>query len=427
VAVPALSAPPDVAAPSGPAPAATRPAVADDLGGLENEAPPSGEPKLDVYGFSDFTYWHPLMAQSNRWMQVFNPYPSFAVGNLNIYLSSSLGDRLKSLVEFRLLYLPNGAQTMKDQGTPPDTTVIDPAEFGREIQWGGISIERAWLEYAVHERLTIRVGQWLTPYGIWNVDHGSPTIIGIRRPYLVREQLFPEWQTGIEAYGTAPFGSVKLGYHLTISNGRGPTDAYRDFDTDKPIGARVFLQYAPRKADLTVGASFYRGRYTARAGSWVTDAAGAHRVTVITRQYDELAAAADVRWQWGGLLAQGELIFNDRAYTADGRPLAQGSSTEFVPDFRRWGAYGLFGYRFAFLGLMPYAHVEYYELGSGALPPLVGLLPVAVTTNLGINLRPWPSVVLKLEFERTTFPGAAVTSFGRDDITALQAQVAWVF
>ena len=62
--------------------------------------------------------------------------------------------------------------------------------------------ELCYVEHEFNGLLKLQAGQYLTPYGIWNVDHGSPTIIGIKKPFVVSNELFPEQQTGLQLFGS---------------------------------------------------------------------------------------------------------------------------------------------------------------------------------------------------------------------------------
>ncbi|HWM88749.1 MAG TPA: hypothetical protein VNO33_23020, partial [Kofleriaceae bacterium] len=237
------------------------PDLAGELQKLEED-----DSRLQIYGFADFTYTQFLMDQSSPWFDFyFSPYPTFGIGNLNIYLAKQLSPRWKSLIEFRLLYLPNGAEAVSSTGESErtDTSVLDYQDKTEYLRWGGISIERAWIEYQAHSLVSIRAGHWLTPYGIWNVDHGSPVLISIRRPFVIGLALMPESQTGIMVYGSRAVGDSSLIYNLTLSNGRGPADTYLDLDNNKAIGGRLVLE--TRWLDeFTLGASAYTGTYSAR-------------------------------------------------------------------------------------------------------------------------------------------------------------------
>jgi hypothetical protein len=368
--------------------------------------------KLNLYGFADFTYTRYL----TPWAIADS---SFSVGNLNLYMASELGDGWRSLIEVRFMYLPNGATTGNTPFDPRiDTTFYDSTDWGRPMQWGGIHTERAWLERTFHKLLTVRVGQWLTPYGIWNVDHGSPVVIGVQRPFIVGESLLPQSQTGIEIYGTADVASVQLGYHLTLSNGRGPVSTIDDLDNNKAIGGRLFMRKESAFGTLNLGGAFYRGRYT---DANATVGANGVPAPTVDSQYDELSLSADLKWQWGGLLVQGEVVENEVAFVKGGRTVATsiagGTLSSFQSDYRRWGAYALAGYRFSFLGIMPYGGVEYYK------EPPSGFVPNAADFWLGLNLRPTPRVVLKLQYTQAHFypgyPGA--------DLKIVAAQTAWSF
>jgi hypothetical protein len=379
--------------------------------------------KLNLYGFADMAYTSYFDKGSFG-----HPVGTFWVGNFNLYASGELGDNWRALSEVRFTYLPNGAvptaTTFMTGGTgaPIDTTVPDYTDLGRPVRWGGIIIERVYVERTFLSWLTVRAGHFLTPYGIWNVDHGSPVIIGVRRPFVVGESLFPQSQTGLEAFGSGLAGPVEVGYHLTLSNGRGPTDTYLDLDGNKAIGWRLWgRHHSDDFGTLTVGFSGYRGDYT--SGTVVT-APNAQNMLVTTiqptKQYSELSLGGDLKWERGGALFQSEVIMNDVAYDNATRPMASpfGGPPGFVPDNRRYGAYGLGGYRFSWLGIMPWIGGEYYNLGGQ------GINSAAIWG--GLNVRPTQRVVLKMQVTQSFLmnlpPSPQIKALGLVDF-----QVAWSF
>jgi hypothetical protein len=408
-------------------PAEPAPSTADAVSAAEEEALLSelgseaahDEYELDIYGFVDFAYGHALDDD------FFNPYNSFAVGNFNIYLASELGDGWRSLAEVRFTYLPHGDRGSRAAPGPrTDTSASDYADLGRPLRWGGVVIERVWLEYAAHQLLTIRGGHWLTPYGIWNVDHGSPVIIGVRRPYIVGESLFPASQTGLELYGTHGLTDLQLGYHLTLSNGRGPLDKYQDLNANKAIGGRVFGRLDSSLGTVTLGVSGYRGDFTDRDQTFGADSDG-NLVVNYPRlvDYDELSYAADLKWEYSGFWLQSEAIVHEVAYEEGFRPaapLGTPGPPGLSPDYQRVGVYALTGYRFEFLGLMPFTGGEYYHIGGASA------VPTAVAMFFGLNARPTARVVLKLQHTYAWLPGENALP---DDagFNAIDSQVAWSF
>ena len=83
-------------------------------------------------------------------------------------------------------YLPPGNIPTYDPNAMPDVTAWLQSQSERMMFIYG--------EYDVNEFLTVRAGRWLSPYGIWNIDHGSPAIIGVSRPYVVGAQLIASEQ-----------------------------------------------------------------------------------------------------------------------------------------------------------------------------------------------------------------------------------------
>lgn len=365
--------------------------------------------KLDIYGFADFSFSDQVGKNGFT-----RPNSSMAIGNLNLYLSGDLGDNWSTLIEVRFTYLPNGSTMVDSTGNTYrySGTVADYTDIGRPTEVGGIGIERAWLDYSAHPLLNIKLGHFLTPYGIWNVDHGSPVIISVRRPYVVGESMLPESQTGVQIHGSQVTGNIEYGYRLTLSNGRGPLDKYQDLDSNKALGGRLYLRALGDFGELQVGASGYAGKYTDSGEEFRAKPDGSFEIIYpITSQYNEASLAGDVKYTNGGFLIQGEVINRDVAYV-EPRPanLFGGSAA----DFRSFGAYGITGYRFEYLGIMPFFGGEYYNSGNGGLGKSRALWT-------GINMRPTPRVVLKAAFTHAKTDGPF------EAFNSLDLQAAWSF
>jgi hypothetical protein len=386
-------------------------------------------PPLELYGFADFSYFHMLVPERNLIRQYVQPFPSFYVGHLNLYLSSNLGENWRSLAEVRFTYAPHGEDRKpNDAGgfVAIDNTTTDYAELQREFAWGGVEVQRVWVEYQPYAFLTIRAGQWLTPYGFWNVDHGSPTIIAVHKPFPIGDQFFPEQQTGLMLHGNQFIDSTTLGYALTLSNGRGRFAAFRDLDSDKALGGRVFVDL-PVLGNLTLGLDVYSGKVTDSDKLYRIDTDSGDPVVAVYRSilksYRELSYGANLRWIAGDLHVQGELLFNEAVYDDAHRPERSGFDPRplFAADYRRMGGYVLAAYRTPWLNLMPYAMYEHSSYTDTEQTP-----PVSVGT-FGLNLRATPNVVVKAELATAEFHGEGSTGMGRDELTYFGSQVAWAF
>lgn len=380
---------------------------------------------LKFYGFADFQLFHFLMDRDNPWFILFDNASSFAVGNINLYMDGQISRRWRSLVEVRFTYLPHGDFRF-DQGQfrANSTLSRDPADLGNRFTPGGIEIERAWLEYTAHSLLSIRGGQWLTPYGIWNVDHGSPTIIALRRPFVIGQQLFPERQTGFQVYGSAEAGDDStIGYHATVSNGRGPTADFRDLDKNKAVGGRFWFRNRA-VGNLTVGTSAYYGRFTDKALD-LNIGSGPPSVTDdIGEQYDELALAADAKWQIEDFTIQAEAVVNQRVHTNAGRPVVDDSFLR--PDHINWGTYGLLSYRTPWWDITPFMNTEYYFF-RGEDPGIGSYDARVLVFTGGINVRPVPAIALKAAYSHAVFPQPEPNTTFDSKFNFVAFQAAWAF
>jgi len=175
---------------------------------------------------------------------------------------------------------------------------------------------------------------------------------------------------------------------------------------------------------LRVGASGYYGLNTdALYVPGIENGNVAYHEKIQT-QYKNLALAADVLWKYKGLRLQFEVLNQQLKYTEAGRVQVTSvltGRTNFPIDLRSWGGYLLAGYRFDWFGVMPYAVLQHINQVS----PSTGLITKMNAIDVGLNVRPIESVVVKASYQQAHFPdGFYVT---KDDIKMFQFQVAWAF
>lgn len=378
-----------------------------------------GEP-MKIYGFGDIGYRHMLVPEDSPWLVYLNRHPSFFVGHLNFYFDAQLAERWRALAEVRFTYLPQGGwRTNEGRVEYGNSDSADYADFTRDRAVGGLMIERATIDYVAFPFLTIQAGQFLTPYGIWNVDHGSPVIIGVTPPFIIGAKLLPPAQVGLLAHGSSGVArDLELGYALGLANGRTDLIPYEDLDSNKALTLRLSLTLR-KFGELQLGSTFYAGRTTDNYRQIYFDSGPKSR-EVVKYQYDERSLAFDLRFTHAGFHLQAEAIVNERKFDDDLRAPLNGG---LEPDRRNAGGYALTGYRLP-LEIMPYVKGEYSP--DRALQALGVDENVALFTG-GINFRPVPRVVFKGEYTYGFFPGAEPGGFAANDLAGLDFQVAWAF
>ena len=381
----------------------------------------SGE-SLKLYGFGDVGYRQMLVPKDSPWLVYLNRHPSLFVGHLNFYFDSQLAERWRALAEVRFTYLPQGGwRTSDGVASHADTRKADYLDFTRDHPVGGLMIERAFIEYNAFSFLSVQAGQFLTPYGIWNVDHGSPVIIGVSPPYIVGARLLPDSQVGLLAHGKVGLvDDLELGYAVGLSNGRTDLIAYEDLDDNKAITGRLSLTYRGF-GELTFGSTVYAGTTTDNTRAIYFEGSSPKSREDVHYQVEERSLALDLRLIKGDLQLQAEGIVNDRKFKEQGRPQLNAG---LAPDRRNAGGYALVGYRTPLAGIMPYVKGEY--------SPDPSLQDIGVDDNVvlftgGLNFRPVPRVVLKGEYTYGFFPNAKAGTFAENPIAGVDLQIAWAF
>ena len=364
------------------------------------------ERKLKFYGFADIRWFKTIYYQDDEHYLdgLVNGHNTFIVGHWNLFAERQLSDSFRAMGEVRFLFQPLGHtnQYADPTGAEFDRTDVNAVDNPDAyfFNWGGISIERIWIEFKPSDYFGVKAGKFLTPYSMWNVDHSPTVLIPIHTPYLITGKYIPPAQTGLYLFGRAfPSNAMMINYGLTLSNGEGPTTEFYDLDDKKALGASLGVSWdGPVKLDI--GSYFYMGDYTdleVRIASYVPMDWDEN----ITVSYKNKAFSTNLKLEWNGLLLQGEYMRGVVRFQNGKRIHVRNPTVnEYEPDCIQWATYALLGYRLPFdtLSIMPFLMYEYVH------PPGWADTPRGHLYGGGINWRINPFVVLKAEFyhQKTT-------------------------
>ncbi|MCP4675692.1 MAG: hypothetical protein GY854_09340 [Deltaproteobacteria bacterium] len=402
--------------------------------GMEDD---SGEKRLSIYGFFDVSFYKSFFEYEDSVLKALDaPYGTFVMNNINLFLKSEMTDSLEALIETRLSFGPNGEETnlpvdaYVDGELYPD--LIDDTEYertdttvsstisGEEFKHGSIDIVRAYLDWKPRDWFSARAGRYLTPFGIWNVEHASTVLVGIFYPSLMNQRVVPLSQMGLQFYGSTFIGELmKLDYAVTLSNGRGPVDTLMDLDENKAIGARAQATWSGENWNLKIGGYGYFGKYTDASrravvnltagptGIEIDDESGSATSAVIQveEEYNEMIGTADLSLELWGVKLFGEYVFKRVNYIKapiqirDNQFIQNGDivDTRYEPSFTTQSVYGILAWTLpldkfiAPVTITPYGGYDWVQIQDHFDWYAVRI------TRFGLNVKPSPHIVLKLE------------------------------
>lgn len=361
---------------------------------LPPEEPATSRHPLSLYGFFDFGFNKFYTSDNSQLGDLFPTRAgTFVLGNINLFVDAQPWESWRTMLEIRFTNLPHGvergfASPAGDSYERTNTQVEDftsPSIRG-SVTLGSIIIERAQTEYVIADTAKLMGGYFFTPFGIWNEDHGTPTLISLLLPSFIADQTIPVRVLGAQFSGSAYAGSWEIGYHAWLGNSRTPSQV--DFDEDKSFGGRVFASSSGSALKTKLGASGYYG-----TGSDVRKevvAVEPFRVeTSETRAFDEWSLGLDLSLDAGPLRVRTEALVHDWRNTLESSP-DEGSSSQ------TYDGYALASYRLPWAGIEPYVYVEGIRWDESVGDTI--FIPSA-----GINVHFNPAVQLKTQYARAMF------------------------
>jgi hypothetical protein len=276
---------------------------------------------IPLHGFADVGYWRQTRLFPGR-------KAGFALGNLDLYMTPEIGDRVRSIIELVFEYGPDEGGVATD---------LERLQFG----------------YTFSDALTLWAGRFHTPYGYWNTafHHGQQIQTAASRPSFIdfedRGGILPAHAIGLMASGSTRAGGGRVSYDAYLANGDQIVDgvldmnAFGDNDTNKLVGGNLRYTFGGALEGLTLGVHGLTQKVVAVDG-------GTQLSNTRVNKFGGLAVFDTERWEVIG-----------EYYRFRNQDLAGGTGRH-----SSWAGFAQAGYRFA-PGWTPYARFERAALDQG--------------------------------------------------------------
>ncbi|MDX2018939.1 MAG: hypothetical protein SF187_01765 [Deltaproteobacteria bacterium] len=355
------------------------------------------KPSLKIYGFLD-------AGLSKAWLSNQNPfgpaYPfknaTFVPGNMNLYFDGRPSPYFRALLETRYSFYPHGdVPTTGTDVKRTDTRLLDTFSTSgyNKVVWGGTIIERAQMDWLPKQEFNLRIGYFLTPYGIWNVDHGTPTLISMLLPQFQVEEAIPQRQTGVQAFGSHSVAPFEVGYNAYISNGRAPfiMRTAPGFGS----GGRLYLRHMGT-ATTTVGTSWYYSTFQQdKLGFKLSPEFSLTSAAVY--KGTEWAVGADLSVDYGPLRIRSEGLIRHVKYDEGFHEPTSEFGTSNKPN-----RYENYGYVIAAYRIGKYFEPYWYQEIKWGRPAYTSA-EIANVTSGGLNIYFTAQTMLKLQYVYLNF------------------------
>jgi hypothetical protein len=379
---------------------------------------------LRIYGFGDFGMMRTIAPKEAQLASQFTTPLTFYLGRVNLYFDSHPDPDFRFLAETRLSLYPNGTSSVGPTGQVNYTSTwvndVSSPNPSAGVNWGSIILERAVLDWTRHPLFSVRVGLFLTPFGIYNVDHGSPALIAATLPAYIGQVWIPERQLGVQIFGSQPVDRWELGYAATVSNGR--TDGIVDVGDSKAFGGRVFAR-RQGEVRLLLGASALYQPYRRDREQFGVDASGNvtyTRTRVVERE--ALTVGIDQSLDYLGLRVRNELVLYELEYEHGLRDSPAQARGGFAPDTRQWNWECTVAYRL--FDLEPYVRSDFFYVS-----PTQPLDTWVLAIGAGLNIYFRPNVMLKTAWTNARFhkDGDTQNLAARQNFHTFNASLVWAF
>ena len=402
---------------------ARRDAEAD--GAQEREAA-ERERLLRIYGFADFGIMRTIAPKSGIYASQFTTPLTFYLGRLNLYYDAHPASDFRFLAETRFSLYPSGtsagvSSTGQVMRTSTQVSDISSSNATASVNWGSVILERAVLDWTRYPLFSVRAGLFLTPFGIYNVDHGSPTLIAASLPIYISQGWIPERQLGLQLFGSYPIAPWELGYFATVSNGR--TDGILDAGDAKAYGGRLFAR-RHGELSLALGGSVLYQPYRKNLEQFGLAADG--NITFASTRVVEramLTLGTDLSIDYRGLRLRNEVVMYQVRYTPGKRESQAGAPIGgLAPDSRNINWSALIAYRL--WRIEPYFFTELFVCS-----PTAPTLTEVWTPGAGVNVYLRPNVIVKTSWAHPMFyrNGDTQDMAGQQNFHTFNAMLVWAF